>query len=69
MYRYNRNHRKCHHCDNDGIITFVAFMLMIAFALPFAGIYLLFAGKTETQKVIGGIICVVMFLGLIGSMF
>lgn len=66
---YNRRRRNCNCNGDDGIITFIALMLMLIFALPFVGIYLLYLGKTETQKIIGGIICVVMFLGWIASMF
>lgn len=71
MYGYqrrSRNNRKCNHNGDDGITTFIALLMMLVFALPFAGLYLLFSGKTETQRVIGGIICIGMFFAAIASM-
>lgn len=69
MYgRGYRRHCRCSHNDGDGAISLVVLLMMIAFALPIAGVYLLFAGKTEGQRVAGGIICVLLFLVWIGSM-
>ena len=65
---YRRRHRGCCHNDGDGVLAFVALLIMIGFALPIAGVYLLFAGKTEGQRVAGGIICVLLFFAWIGSM-
>ena len=72
MYGYQRrrrNNRRCNHNGDDGITTFIALLMMLALALPFAGLYLLFSGKTETQRIIGGVICIVMFLACITSLF
>lgn len=51
-------HRGCHN-DGDGIITFIAVVLMVCFLLPIVGVYQLIAGNTSEKKVLGAVLTVV----------
>ena len=53
--------------SDEGVISLIAIMLMIAIAIPALGIYWTFKGDTENKRVLGILILIIcVIVGIFG---